>query len=367
MLDASPFPHQGPLRPDLGHSLFVREPLVTDLVERVTARRVTALLGPRRFGKTSVLRFVADALTAAGTSVVWVDLYGVQSAADVAAVIDQAAARVEGRFRRHARAVASTFTINLGAVRASFTRPGAKPDADATLAAVLDVVVGAALETPTVLIIDEFSELAAIDGAAGKLRAALQHHYDDIGLLFAGSAPSTMEMMFADRAQPFYAQADRITIGPLGPADVAAIVDDGFETTGRDPGPLGGLVHELAGGHPQRTMQLADAAWRRSEPGGRWDDTIWLDALDEVRRSEDEPARRIWDRTPRSERSVLRLLANERPLYGTDAELLGLASASARNAHRKLLDRGTVTAADHGPDRITDPLYGDWIRRQFPH
>ena len=52
------------------------------LVERVTARRVTALLGPRRYGKTSVLREVAA--RGSELSTVWVDLFEVVSIADAA-------------------------------------------------------------------------------------------------------------------------------------------------------------------------------------------------------------------------------------------------------------------------------------------
>ena len=63
-MEVSPFPHQGPLDPD---AVVGRDDLVADLIERVTERRVTALLGPRRFGKTSVMRRVVDDLERAGT------------------------------------------------------------------------------------------------------------------------------------------------------------------------------------------------------------------------------------------------------------------------------------------------------------
>ena len=55
-MELSPFPHQGPLEPA---QVRGRADLLADLTERLTERRVTALLGPRRFGKTSLLRKVA--------------------------------------------------------------------------------------------------------------------------------------------------------------------------------------------------------------------------------------------------------------------------------------------------------------------
>lgn len=82
-MEGSPFPYQGPL--DAGQ-LHGRDDLVEDLVERVTARRVTALLGPRRYGKSSMLREVSARCSELTT--VWVDLYEVTSPPDLAIRFD---------------------------------------------------------------------------------------------------------------------------------------------------------------------------------------------------------------------------------------------------------------------------------------
>ena len=46
--------------------------------------------------------------------------------------------------------------------------------------------------------------------AAGLLRTKLQHHYQEIGLVFAGSQLSLMRAMFTDVARPFYGQAELV-------------------------------------------------------------------------------------------------------------------------------------------------------------
>src|SRR5688500_14299910 len=106
-MELSPFPYQGPLEPELVHG---RDDLIRDLTERITARRVTALLGPRRYGKTSVLGRVAADLTEVAT--VWVDLYEVTSIADVAVRFDDALGATSGQFAAEARAIAATLSIN---------------------------------------------------------------------------------------------------------------------------------------------------------------------------------------------------------------------------------------------------------------
>lgn len=123
----------------------------------------------------------------------------------------------------------------------------------------LDALVQTALRVPTLLVLDEFSSISRVDGAAGRLRTALQHHYADIGLVFAGSMPSVMRQLFTARIEPFYGQADVLQIGPLAGPDVIDLVVDGFAASGRGAGVIPPRVLAFAEGHPQRTMQVADA------------------------------------------------------------------------------------------------------------
>jgi len=228
-VDVSPFPYQGPLEPD---QVRGRLELIADLTERVTEHRVTALLGPRRYGKTSVLRRVASDVIASGVAVVWVDLYEVVSMADVAARLDDALARVPGRFAQLASKLAAAASINLGVVRFEL-RSTTDGRSDPLLVAhgLLDVLTKSADQHPTLVIFDEFSGIARVDGAAGMLRTKLQHHYQRLGIVFAGSEPSMMRMLFAEQAQPFYAQADLLEIGPLSSGEVVDLVSDGFAET----------------------------------------------------------------------------------------------------------------------------------------
>jgi hypothetical protein len=360
-MELSPFPYHGPLRAE---QVRGRDDLVADLVERVTERRVTALLGPRRYGKTSVLRRVAADLAAAATSVIWVDLYEVTSMVDVAIRFDEALAAPSGPVRDLVRTAAASLDLNLGLVRLSFSRP-TPPDAGATLHTLLDVAVRGALEHPTVIVLDEFSGIARVDGATGLLRTKLQHHFQDIGLLFAGSEPSTMQALFSDRAEPFYAQADLVPITPLDAASVDLIVSGGFSATGRDPGPLAAHIADLCHGHPHRSMQLADIAWRLAEPGTAWSPATWERAVARLRMVESEPSERLFSHYAESDQSVLRLVASGSALYGRAAEHLGLSSSSAAAARRRLLAAGELVD-DDGRLRLVDPVFADWIRHRLP-
>lgn len=355
----SPFPHQGPLPPQL---VTGRDDLIEELIERITARRVTALLGPRRYGKTSVLRRVAADLDEAGTSAVWVDLYEVTSMADLAIRLDRALGATRGRLGELVRSIAASLSFSVGGVSVSFTKPQ-RPDPTATVHVLLDVLVRTALDQPTLLVIDEFSSIRRIDGGAGLLRTALQHHYADLGIVFAGSEPSTMRMLFSGAEQPFYGQADLLVIPPLSASAVHTIVTDGFRATDRDPGPLPGLVHDLCAGHPRRTMQLADAAWQHAAPDQRWTDATWTRAVADLRRTTGPACESLFSSLPAAEQKVLRVLAAGGSVWGRDAEVVGLRPSSVGPALRSLDDGGHIDA-----DRLTviDPVFADWVRARVP-
>lgn len=357
--DETPFPHQGPLDPA---RVGGRGELVDDLIERVTGRRVTALLGPRRYGKTSVLGAVAAHVEAAGTSVVHMDLYETRSAADLAVRIEQALVRSRGRVASRLSSIATAGSINLGVLKVEFARPPAqRPDPSMLLHVLLDLLVEAAAQEPTLLVIDEFTGINGVDGAAGLLRTKLQHHVQEIGVLFAGSEPAAMAAMFTDVAQPFYSQADIVEIGPFSLAALSGIIDDGFDRTGRRAGRLASLVYQVTGGHPYRAMQLADAAWQRTEPD-EVGDIAWPDAL-AVTRSMVGPGLEVLfaGLTP-AEQVVLRALATDRPLFGSTLDLYGASSGAVAAARNRMIANGMLTREM----AIVDPMLADWIRRTLP-
>jgi hypothetical protein len=330
----------------------------------VTERRVTALLGPRRYGKTSVLRRLTADLSE--VTPVWVDLYEVTSMADVAVRFDEALAATSGRFAESARSIAATASLTLGVLKVEFTRPArARPEPSITFHSLLGVLVGAALRHPTLLVVDEFSSISRVPGAAGAMRTALQHYYRDLGIVFAGSHPSMMRTLFTDRPEPFYAQADLVDIGPLSIAAVEEVVTSGFRSTGRDPGTLASHIFAFTGGHPQRAMQLADATWRRTDPATAAGADEWAHGLADVRRASADGLERLYSGFADSEQDVLRSVARAGTIYGTEAAILGLSAGGASRARQKLLAGGdlVITASGLG---VVDPLLSDWIRHRFP-
>jgi hypothetical protein len=352
----SPFPHHGPLEP---HQVHGREVLIDDLVARVSAHRPTVLVAPRRYGKTSVLGCVEDRLGETVTTV-RVDLYELRSWADLAVRLDAALSAVPAAHRRGLDRVAAGLEVNLGVVKASLTRPN-RPDADMTADRLLEVLVTHARNTPTVVVFDEFSSITRLSGAAGLLRTKLQHEYQRLGLLFAGSEPSTMKMLFTGSDQPFYAQADLVDVPPLDLAALVDVVDRGFG--GEQPAGLAGRIHAFTGGHPQRSMQLADAAWMAVRDGVD-EPSVWEAALARCRAATADSHEMRFSGLSPADQAVMRLAATDGVLFGRGAELLSLSRSSAQLARQHLVELGQIEIVA-GRAVVVDPLYSDWIRNRF--
>lgn len=362
MVERSPFPYHGPLTAE---QVSGRDELIADLAERVVQRRLTALLGPRRYGKTSVLNAVVETLHHVGPTAVWVDLYALNSMADFAGSVDRGLAAVQGPARRALDAAAGSMSLQLGVLGVELSRGGRnRPDPVLELRARLQLLIEIAQRREVMLVLDEFSGIAGVDGAEGLLRTELQHHYQDLGIVFAGSQPSTMRALFADQAAPFFAQADLVEIGPLPLDEVVGIVVDGFERTGRDAGEFARRVARVSEGHPQRAMQLADALWRVTDEGSTADGGAWDAALASVRASVDVASERLFSMHPSGHQKLLRVVATGGSIYGTAANLVDLAPGTARSAVDALVGAGELVYGDDGL-RLVDPLFADWCRRRF--
>ena len=363
MFAASPFPFQGPLAPE---EVTGREELALDLAQRIGQRRVTALLGPRRYGKTSLLKRVTADVAQVGPETIWIDLYELSSMADLASAVDRGLAAVTGPVGRVLQDIAGSLSLRLGVLGIELSRGRRdRPDPVLAVRSLLQILVRAAERQDLVVVFDEFSGIADVDKAAGLLRTELQHHYRDLAIVFAGSQPSTMRTLFSDQAAPFFAQADLVEIGPLADAAVADIVEAGFATTGRSPGPaVPGLV-AFADGHPQRAMQLADALWRLTDEGEAATAVTWEAALADVRASVDSGSERLFALLPSGQQRTLRVVASGGSVFGTAADVVDLAPGTAQGAIESLTGNGYLVRRGERPV-VVDPLFADWLRRRFP-
>jgi hypothetical protein len=365
---ASPFVYEEPVSPS---DLVDRSGELQALVERALDARNSRLQGPRRFGKTSVLRAVLAAAEKDGAVTVEVNFLGCVTAADVAQRIERAyAAQLDSPLRRWYDGLIRTLRPTVSAAPAGVGVKAQLQTADPGLLDRLALPRRVMERTgrQCVIAFDEFQEVVRIGSALpGVFRAELETHGQAAGYVFSGSHPGLMRDLFSDRRHAFFAQAAPVTLGPLPADDLADHITARFAEGRRDPGEGLGPLLDVAEGHPQRAMLLAHHLYEQVEPGATAGIEAWTAAHDAARREADGEIEVLWDSCSSLERRVLKAIAHRTvALAGREAaERFGLPkSGSTQIAVERLVADGHLTADDAARTgwRIVDPFLGAWLR-----
>jgi uncharacterized protein len=361
----NPFRFSGPLAPQ---EMIDRDPEAEDLLALAEGGHSFRLVGPRRYGKTTLLRRVLAGAEQQGMATVLVDLQDVLSIAEIVVRIERSYQRLKGPIRRSVENFFRTWNIGLSLGGGGFTATLLRNpyvDAEAVLLRLLELPA-ALFErdgTTSLVVFDEIQDVLAVRGADGKIRSVIQHQTDAATYAFAGSAPGVMQQLFADPKRPLLDQAVPKSLAPLPLGDVADYVADRFGHTGREPGAALAPLLEFTRGHPQRSMMLAHYLWERTPRDGVADEGTWVSALDQAAADAAPLMRAIWRALTTNERRVARALAVlTTPLYSEDtAAAVGIKRASIGKALESLIANADVIH-EHDKPRLTDPMFELWLR-----
>jgi hypothetical protein len=347
-----------------------RDPEAEDLLALTDGGHSFRLVGPRRYGKTTLLRRVLESAEREGMATVLVDLQDVLSIAEIVVRIERGYERLKGPIRRHVESVLRSWNIGLSLGGGGFTatlQRNPNVDAESVLLRLLELPASlfARDGTTSLVVFDEIQDVLAVSGADGKIRSVIQHQGDAATYAFAGSAPGVMQQLFADPQRPLLDQAVPRTLAPLPLDAVAEYVTDRFQRTGRDPGPALTPLLEFTRGHPQRSMMLAHYLWQRTPRDATADEGTWISALDQATIDTNPLMRAIWRALTVNERRVARALAvASTPLYSEEtAAAVGIKRSSIGKALESLLANADAIQDNEKP-RLTDPMFELWLQRQ---
>jgi hypothetical protein len=319
--DLNPFRFSGPLAPE---EMIDRDREAEDLLALAEGRHSFRLVGPRRYGKTTLLRRVLEAAAERDMATVLVDLQDVLSLAEIVVRIERGYARLKGPIRRRVETLFRTWNIGLSLGGGGFTatlQRNPNVDAESVLLRLLELPMALLSRegTTSLIVFDEIQDVLAVAGADGKIRSVIQHQIEAATYGFAGSAPGVMEQLFADPKRPLLEGAVPKDLAPLPLDDVADYVTDRFERTNRDIGAALTPLLEFTRGHPQRSMRLAHYVWEHTTRGDVADESTWIEALEQASRDTAPLMRAIWNQLSLNERRVARALAVlSTPLHGEE-------------------------------------------------
>jgi uncharacterized protein len=367
VLDLNPFRFSGPLPPE---EMIDRDQEADELLALALGGHSFRLVGPRRYGKTTLLRRILEAAERRQMATVLVDLQDVLSIAEIVVRIERGYDRLKGPIRRRVENFFRAWNIGLALGGGGFTATLQRnPNVDAESVLVRLLELPAALferdGTTSLVVFDEIQDVLAVPGADGKIRSVIQHQTEAATYAFAGSAPGVMEQLFADPKRPLLDQAVPKNLAPLPLDDVARYVSERFRQTGRDVGAALSPLLEFTRGHPQRGMMLAHYLWQRTSRGEPADESTWTAALDQAAADSAPLMRAIWRALSANERRVARALTLvSTPLYSDKtAAAVGIKRASIGKALETLQAKADVIDAPGNP-RLTDPMFEHWVRRR---
>ena len=234
--------------------------------------RNVALIAPRRYGKSSLVRRASQELQRNGVLVAEVDLMKAPTkerfASHLARAIHDDVASPMFKARDAALRVFDSLRVKPvitydpagGTFGFSFSAAHAAEDIDATIERLLELPAELAAEQRkrVVLYFDEFQEVTDIDPGLPALMRAVFQEQPDVGHVYAGSKRDMMSRLFNHENEPFYRSAKVMEIGPIPPDLFARFIRERFDATDRgvSTAAVDGLL-EITHGHPYATQEVA--------------------------------------------------------------------------------------------------------------
>jgi AAA+ ATPase superfamily predicted ATPase len=341
-----------------------------------------ALIAPRRYGKSSLVRRASQELLAAGSVLVAeVDLMKASSkerfAAQLARAVHDDLASVLFK-AKEALAVFSSLritpTITFNPTESSYsfsfsTSRAPQEDVDATIERLLELPgqLAAEQDKRVVLYFDEFQEVTEIDARLPALMRATFQEQPEIAHVYAGSKREMMSRLFNDENEPFYRSAKVMEIGPIAPELFATFIRERFDAT--DRGIAEAAVERLLAitkGHPYGTQELAYALWEEVPLGFTASVADLEAALASVLRSENARFTLLWENLSRAQRALLQALAVEPGRVQSTAyrDKHGLPAASTmQRAAGALAAAELIGKSADGASEVVEPFLAQWVLR----
>jgi uncharacterized protein len=374
-MEDNPFEYSKPLRPG---EMVDREAQLATLADQVVNTHNIRLVGPRRYGKTTLINAALARARDDGLVAIKVNFLGVLTLEDIAERIERAYSeqldsRLKQWFAGVARTLRPTLTGGGGPVPGSIAVTAQPPTSGLLDRLALPAKVHAKHGVRCAIAFDEFQDVLRVGpNADAIIRSEIEDHAGVAGYIFSGSHIGMMRELFADRRRAFFGQATPIDLPPLAPDELAEYIAARFRHDRRDPGEALGPLLDLAEGHPQRALMLANKLFAATPRGDAADSDTWAQALAAACREAEPEITQVWtDLTPTAQRVLAVIADGTVALNGRDARArYGLPkTGSNQHAVKHLEDEAHIVRAETRTGwAVVDPLLGLWLRngRSWP-
>ena len=378
----NPFEFGGELK---ASSLIDREQELDLVIRTIENGGKLFLIGPRRYGKTSILAAAEDKLSDSNVAVLRFDAEVYDSPGHLAeALLAEAAKKLHSTLEKAGEAISrfasklkpqvdydlaeQTLSITLGAPGRAVTK------AVPLLTEVLNIVdkMAARANRRAAVIIDEFQQIIEEGGATAErqIRGTVQRHHNT-AYVFAGSKTRLLADMTNDPSRAFWKLGSRLFLGPIPREVWREFLTRGLTRSSFKVQPVA-LEHllDVAEDVPFNIQQLANTCWEqlRASGGGTLTPARVDDALVRLVTRENSSYTQIWNSLARQQKIALKAVIDEGGIDLRSAEVLARYGIAASTMHKmlKALDsRGLVREEETIGSiryRLEDPFFARWLR-----
>jgi hypothetical protein len=372
--------------------LVDRHSEVAEVEDVIRSGRKLFLIGPRRFGKTSILKAAEDKLQMTNSVVLRLDAEGYPTlemlvngivagaAKHLKSGVEQAGEQVRKFFSRLRPEL--DFSLSDSAWTAKVSVGSASEDSGGVVLLVealngLEALAKAQPPGRSVgLIIDEFQKVIELGGgtAESQIRAAIQRHRRT-GYVFAGSKTQMLTAMTMDASRPFYRLGSVCFLGPVPRPDFQAFLSTQFADTGfrvRNPSAID-LILDLAEDVPYNVQMLAHGCWDQLRDRVYIKENILTEevvrqALDLLVRRYDPFYAQLWTALTSIQQRTLLAVVQQHGVKLQSMKVvraLGRGPSTVRRSLGAMIDRNILRQDEAGNDirmRFEDPFFAHWIR-----
>ena len=378
----NPFEFGGELK---ASSLIDREQELDLVIRTIENGGKLFLIGPRRYGKTSILAAAEEKLIDSGVAVLRYDAEVYESLDHLAEALLSGAAKLltptlekaGETIRRFASKLKPQIDYDLANQSLSITLNTSGKTVTKALPLLTDVLniidkMAAGSGRRAAVILDEFQQIIDEGGATAErqIRGTVQRHHNT-AYVFAGSKTRMLADMTNDPARAFWKLGSRIFLGPIPREAWREFLNLGFTRSAfKVQGAALEHLLDVAEDVPFNIQQLANVCWEllRESGGG----TLTSDRVDEalVRlvTRENSSYTQIWNNLTRRQKIALKAVINEGGKGLRSAGVLaqyGLAASTMHKMLNTLDSRGLIREEESIGSiryRLEDPFFSRWLR-----
>jgi len=380
---------------DFGRELGIgelvdRETEIASVLDTVRNGTKLFLIGPRRYGKTSILKAAEDVLATTDAVLLRFDAESYPSidllvgsviagaASQLKTGVERAGEQVRKFFSRLRPEIDFSLNDNTWTAKVSLGSAG-DPDNISLLVEALNSLEALALTQPKQravgLVIDEFQKVIELGGreAESQIRAAIQRH-KRTGYVFAGSKTKLLNAMTMDAARPFYRLGSVLFIGSVPRKAFEDFIEEKFrETRFKVQRPGVAYILDVAEEVPYNVQMLAHACWTNLRESNHGKGTLTKETVDNsvelLVRKYDPFYTQVWTGLTSIQQKTLIAVIEEK---GTNLrsmkviQKVGKGASTVQRSLGALLDKNILREDQKDGViymRFEDPFFAQWINR----